>query len=808
MAQNTVVTGKVIDAETKEELGFADIYFTNSYIGGTAEFDGTFEISTSDLSYTSVTVAFMGYESKEVSIEPGKEQNIEVELALAGIIGEIVEVVGKKPKKDTAAIALYRRVVKNKSKNRASNYDYYSYEDYTKTEFDLFNVKEKFTKRKILKPFDFVFENMDTTESGEVFLPVLLKEKVSDIYFRKKPNKKKEIVKADQFSGVKDINLFAMTEYSFPDVDIYDNTIEIGGKGFTSPFSKAGLVTYKYFLSDSTYIGDKFCYKLEFTPRRKGDLAFTGEAWIDKESAALKSIEVYVLDQINVNFLTGLEVKQSYDDLGNNQWFKKSERMTVLLNLTENKKKQAVRVVKNTTHKNIKVNEPYSDEVFKGDIVEVAEEAYTRNNEYWTHARHEKLTETEAKIYETVEKVQKTKAYKTYAYIGRVLSSSYFNLGPVEVGRFYQFISWNALEGNRFRLGLRTNPRQFRDKFLLEGYAAYGSKDKLWKYNIMANVHLKRKNNKWHMIGGYYKYDWSDYNTRNSYMTHDHTLGSVFRRTPLDNLFLLREAYGFYEKEWIKGLTNKFSARHKTVYEWEGSFTVPESLDTDADNVKTFELAVNTEWGLGQLMASKQGGFSREAIDISAPVFNLEATFGIKNLFKSDYSYQRLKLSVEQKLTSQIGRTYYEVGASKIWGTIPYSLLKVHKGSSSLIYTRHVYNMMDDLEYVNDAYVTGEVRHFFDGFIMNAIPGIKKLKLRTMVYAKGIYGGISNANRALIAEDPDTPLKPLEGVYAEAGVGVLNLFKLFELYGIFRLTQRDNPDVNKFAIKFFISPSF
>ncbi len=806
-AQTTVVKGTIKDADTKEELSFADVIFTNSFIGGPAEFDGSFEISTTDLSYTSISVGYTGYETVVIDIKPGEEQFIEVEMT-AGVIGSVVEVISTRPKKDTAAITLYRRVVKNKSKNRPSNYDYYYYEDYTKTEFDLFNVKDKFKKRKILKPFDFVFENMDTTENGEVFLPVLLKEKVTDVYYRKKPNKKKQIVKADQFSGVKDINIFAMADYSFPEIDIYENTIEIGGKGFTSPFSKAGLVTYKYFLSDSTYIDDRFCYQLEFTPRRKGDLAFTGEAWIDKETAAVKSVEVYVLDQINVNFLTGMEVRQSYSNLGNNQWFKNSERMMVLLNVTENKEKQAVRVVKSTTLKDIEVNKPYEDTVFKGDIVEVEKEAYKRNDEYWKHSRHEELTETEANIYKTVEKVQKTKAYKTYAYLGRVLSSGYFNAGPVEIGRFYQFVSWNALEGNRFRIGMRTNPRQFRDKFLIEGYTAYGTKDKLWKYNLGVNVHLKRKSNKWHMIGGYYKYDWSDYNTRNSYITHDHTLSAVFRKTPLDNLFLLREAYAFYEKEWIKGLTNKFSAKHKIVYEWEGSFTVPEAFDDSRNDVKTFELAVNTEWGLGQLMVSKQGGFNREAVDISAPVIHFTATFGIKDALKGDYNYQRLDFGIKQKLTTQIGRTYYKVGASKTWGTVPYPLLTVHKGSKSFIYTRHVYNLMDDLEFVNDAYVSAEVRHYFDGFIMNSIPGIKKLKLRTMLYAKGLYGTLSNNNAALLAEDPNTPLKGLTGPYVEVGVGVLNILKLFELYGVFRLTQRDDPDVTKFGVKFFISPSF
>ncbi|MGB1217908.1 MAG: DUF5686 family protein, partial [Saprospiraceae bacterium] len=371
---------------------------------------------------------------------------------------------------------------------------------------------------------------------------------------------------------------------------------------------------------------------------------------IDKETAALRSLEVYVLDQINVNYLTGLEVKQEYQYLGDGNWFKKGERMMVLMNLTENKEKQAVRVVRTASFDDVKINEPYEDEVFKGDIEEIIAEAYKREEDYWTKERHTELSTTEENIYKSVKKVKETRAFKIYNYLGRTVSSGFLNAGPIEFGRFFQFYSFNAIEGNRYRMGFRTNPRQFRDKFLIEGYGAYGDKDKLFKYHLGAKFHLKRTNNKWHMIGGHYHYDWSDYNFRNPYMTHDHILGSLLRKKnqPLDNLFLMREGYVFYEKEWIKGFTNTFSAKHKSIYEWDGYFEIDDAINED-DNIQALEFTVNTQWGLGQLMVGRQGGFGREAIDISAPVLNVEYTIGVKNWLGSDYGYHRLNTRLSQK---------------------------------------------------------------------------------------------------------------------------------------------------------------
>ncbi len=810
-AQTTIVKGIVKDAKTKEVLSYADVLFTNSYIGLTTEDDGTFELETNDVSLTSITVAYLGFEDKIIDIQPGKEQYIEVLLGTGET--ELVEVeikAKRKVKKDTAAIALFRRVVKAKKSINPSNNDSYYYEEYEKTQFDFFNVKEKLTKRKILKPFDFIFENMDTTQNGEVFLPLLLKEKITDNYYRKKPSKSKTIIKADQFSGVENKQLFGQVDYSFPNIDIYKNTTDLNGKIFTSPFAKSALITYKYFLTDSMYIDEHFCYKLEFTTRRKGDLGYTGHAWIDKESAAIKSLEIYVLDQINVNFLTGMEIKQEFEQIGNNTWFKSSEYMMVMLNITENKKHRAVRVTKNTSFDKFEVNQEYEDVVFEGDALEIAEEAYKRNEEYWTGIRHQALSKTEENIYTNVKKVKETKTYKILAYTGRTFSSGFFNAGPVEFGRFFQTFSWNDIEGNRYRFGMRTNPRQFRDKFLIEGYLAYGDKDKLFKYHLGANVHLKRKNNKWHMLGGHYRYDWSDFNFHNPYMSHDHILGSLLRRTSLDNLFLMREGYLFYEKEWIRGFTNKFSAKHKQIYEWPNSFQFnsdfQDTLVSGQSSFEAMEISINTRYGMKQIFASKNGGFGRQAIDIQAPVLGLNYTAGIKGILGSDYNYHRIDASFSQRLTSQAGRTYYTLIGSKTFGKVPYPLLTLHKGNRNYMFNRHTYSMMDDLEFVNDAYVAIDIRHYFDGFIFNMIPLIKKFKLRSTVFAKGIYGSLSDANRELLS--PDLNIKDLNGFYAEAGVGVRNIFKVLDMYFIWRLTQRNDPNVPKFEIKFDISPSF
>ncbi len=814
LAQNTIVEGVVIDKITKEPLPYATVQFYGTAIGTTTDLDGNFKLETDDLILNNIEVNYLGYDLKKVKIKPGKLNEVIIKLEeQAAKIKTVVIKAKRKTKKDPAAIALYKRIMRNKDRNNPSSFNSYRYEEYVKTQFDVHNIKEKLTKRKILKPIDFIFENMDTTEDGTPYLPLLLKEKLSTVEYRKDIEKTKRTVKADQFSGVDNENLSESVDFGFPEMDIYQNTIELGGKGFVSPFARNATLTYKYFLTDSTTVDDRYCYKLDFTPRRKGDLAFTGSAWIDKETAAVKKIDVYVLEQINMNYLSGLKVQQEYTYLNNKAWFKNKEQMEIIANLTESKKHQAVRITRKAFIYDIEVDIKIKRKYFEGDALVIQEGYSKRNEDFWNENRKIELTETEANIYTYVDRIKETKAFKVGKYIGHSIGTGYFNIGALEVGRWLQFWSYNALEGNRYRIGLRTDPRKFRDKLSVEGYVAYGDKDKLFKYHLGSKIHLKRVNKKWHMVGGHYRYDWSDYNFRNSYMTHDHTITSLLRSRPLDNLFLIREANIFYEKEWFRGFTNKFSGTHKNIYQWEGSsFDVLQNNEEATESlqeggaIQAVELMVNTRWALNEVFRNRGGGFERESVDINAPVINATYTVGLKGVLGGDYAYHKLGASFSQKIVTKFGRTYYTLGAEKIFGEVPYPLLKIHKGNRSLMFNRQSYNMMDDLEFVNDAYTHFETRHYFDGFILNAIPLIKKLKMRTNIFAKGIYGTLSEANQSLLSEEVN--LNDLNGYYAEAGFGVENIAKLVNLHFIWRLTQRNDPNVPKFGVKLYIAPSF
>ena len=797
----TTVSGILLDQKTKEPLPFASVVFLGSTVGTTTNIDGEFRLSSDNLADTQLAVSYLGYQQQKVKITAGINQTITILMIPdAQVLQEIVVTKSRKVKKDTAAITLYRRIVKNKSKNQSTDLQSYAYEDYTKTEFDLFNIKESLVNRRILKPFSYIFENIDTAENGKPYLPILLKERIADVYYSNEPKNTKEVVKADQFSGVDDKNMSELVDDTFDDIDIYQNVADLSGKGFLLPFSKGALTSYKFFLTDSTMLDGEWCYKLEFTPRRKQDLCFTGHAWIHDETAAIKSIELQLLDQTNLNYVSDLKIRQGFTFHNKKQWFKNHEQMEVQLNITKKEKHQSIRILKTSSRRNIRVNEPLSEKLWNGESFEINKDAYEKSAEFWDKHRHTSLTKTESGIYTMVERVQNSTAYKTYEWLGRLGSSGYMRAGPVEFGRVIQYYSFNAIEGHRFRFGVRTNPKRFRDKYMLDGYLAYGTNDKLLKYSLGFNKHLKRVNNRWHMMGGHYRFDFTDYNTANSYMSHDHILASFLRKEPLNSLDLIRQGHFFYEKEWKRGVMSKFSATHKMVYEeplLDGQINTKNS-----DISQALELNTYFRWGLGQKFLER--GTQRTALAMSTPVFEVDYTFSpnikTKNGLNNYDNFHRLKLKISQRLTTRLGRTDYSITGERVFGVSTDAFLTRHRGNGNILHNRHLYNSWSDGGYMSDISASYWVRHRFDGLIFNAIPLVRKMKLRSILYSKGVYGKVLNSDLAVE--------NPLDGFYAEAGVGVENIAKFLHVYFIQRMTQLNDPNVSKYAIKIYISPSF
>jgi hypothetical protein len=129
-AQSVTLTGKVLDAHSKEPVPFANVYVkANPTDGNSADFDGVFELKI-DYQPDIIEISALGYDNLTWKFD-GKTV-LEFELEPASI--NLNEVVVKGSRKEDPAYALFKKVVANKPINDHEKVHAYGVEVYNKLE--------------------------------------------------------------------------------------------------------------------------------------------------------------------------------------------------------------------------------------------------------------------------------------------------------------------------------------------------------------------------------------------------------------------------------------------------------------------------------------------------------------------------------------------------------------------------------------------------------------------------------------------------------------------------------------------------
>ncbi|HRZ77933.1 MAG TPA: DUF5686 family protein, partial [Bacteroidales bacterium] len=478
-AQVAKIMGTVSDAASGEPIPFANIYFKGTTIGVTSGFNGEFSIETARATDTLIA-SFVGYHPAHMMVKTKGFQTVDFKLERQNIeLSEVVIVPGENP-----AETILKRLIRDKTLNNQEEYPRYSFEAYNKIEFDANNISEKFKERRILRPFAFIFDYMDTsTINGKSYLPIFISETISRNYFRREPRSNKEVIVANQVSGVKNASVSAFLGDIEQKVNIYDNYLTIFQKNFVSPVANFGLMYYRYYLVDSNWVNGRWSYEIMFKPRRKQELTFTGSFWVDKETNALARVDMRMVADANMNFINDLVLRQEYQRVEEKYWMKAREHMVADFNVVDdNKTILGFFGHKTTTYRDYRFDDPADDQVHASPInIIVSRDALDKDEGYWDSSRHDTLSADEQKIYHMIDTLSSLPVFNTYVDIIKMITTGYYIHRNFEWGPYMSVASFNTLEGIRFRLGGRTS-NDFSTRVMFDAHLAYGTEDREFKY--------------------------------------------------------------------------------------------------------------------------------------------------------------------------------------------------------------------------------------------------------------------------------------------------------------------------------------
>ncbi|MGE5425166.1 MAG: DUF5686 family protein [Syntrophothermus sp.] len=805
-AQLTKIIGTITDAKTGEPLPFVNIIIPGTTVGTLTDFEGKYSLELK-INADSLRATLMGYRKEVRRILPHQFQVIDIKMSTTDIVLPEVTIHYK----GNPAEILLQKVIQHKEKNSLRSFSNYHYEAYTKVELDANNLSENLRNSRLLKPFKVVFDYIDTsTVNGKSFLPVFFTETLSDIYFRKNPRGKKEVIKATRSSGLEDIDFSQFLGNLAQEVDIYQNYIPLFEKNFVSPVADFGLTYYKYYLVDSLYMGRFHCYHVMFKPRYRQTLTFTGNLWITDTTFAILKTDMRIAGDANINFINDLVIQQEYDWMEEKYWMLVKDYMVADFNLIENARKVLGFYGHRTSvYRDFSFDKPEDKKIFGQPANVITREGSRDQDEtFWKNARPEPLSRSESGVYKMTDSVKSVPVFRTYNDVLYSLFTGYIPAWKLEIGPWYTFYSFNGNEGNRFKIGGRTG-NNFSKKVQLQGFLAYGTKDNTLKYG--ADIMYLYSKNPRRGFHGFYQYDVEQLGASLMAVNSDNIVSSIFHRGSNDKLTFVREYRLAYEHEWFTGFINTFTLTHREMFPLFPSFIIyPDGIDYPADsmsNIFTTEGRIDLRIAFRERYVS--GQFYRYTISSPLPIIQLTYCYGFPNLLRSDFEYHRLGISIKQWFNfSTIGWSKYIIDAGKIWGELPYPLLKIHEGNQSFFFDEYASNLMNYYEFVSDEYITVFFTHHFEGLLLNRIPLFRKLKWREVGEVRAVYGTLTE-NNARFSKFPVGMRSFGKEIYWEAGGGIENIFRFFRIDAVWRMSHLNDP-MNPHAPKFgiFLSANF
>ena len=809
--QSTRVRGKITDAKTGEVLPLVNVVFKGTTIGVTSDFDGLYVIETRE-PVSELQVSFVGYEPQTVKIIPTAFNAVDFQLVPITFDLEEVKVrPGENP-----AHAILRNVSDNKKRNNPDEIALYNCTTYTKMELDLTNINPWFKNKTLQKNFGFIFEHMDTSViTGKSFLPVMISEATADYYHRKNPSFSREIVKASRISGIEeDYTLAQFTGHLHGNVNLYDNYIDVFDVKFASPLSDHGLLYYKYFLVDSMQVNGRKTYKIRFHPKGMSTPVLDGEVNIDSASWALQSANVKMMTGLNVNWIRHLVIETKSRLINDSVWFPKQDKIFADFSIVMSDSAKVVSFLghRQVDYTHVRLNEPIPAEVLKLDNNVVISRDVLKNDEsYWDSIRPFALSDKEKQIYGMVDSIKNVPLYHNiYTLLSTVLGG-YYDTKYVGIGPYYKMFSFNKLEGARFQLGLRTTT-DFSRKIRLSGYGAYGTKDNHFKggggieymVNELPTSKLKLA----------YKHDAVQLGAGVNAFTEGNILSSVFSRGNNDRLSLVNQGDISYEHEWRQGISNTFAAQMRTIFSSPYvPFVRPDGQVVNS--IQTFSLQLKTRLSRDEIVVRKT--FDKFSLGSDYPIVGIDLSMGVKGMFKNDYEYYRVVGTVLYDLgIPPIGTSKFIINGGKVFGKVPYPLLKLHEGNATYFFDTYAFSCMNYYEFASDLWVSLIYEHHFKGFFLGKIPLMKRLKWREVFIFKALIGTLEDRNNGSLADTKAILLFP-EGMssvskpYFEAGIGIENICRIFRVDAIWRLSHRHSvpgQNVQNFAINFSINLNF
>ncbi len=796
----SVIEGYVLDDITGEPLPSVNIFFQDATEGTTSDLVGKYKIKSR---YHNDTLIFrmIGFEEVKVFVEHGKKYRLIIRLKEdSQLLDEVVITPGENP-----AHPILRAVIANKDKNDPERFNRFNTQTYTTLAAALANVTKD--NLKFVLPAPLTKSLPLTTDSlGRPMLPFYLAEKISVNFIDKEADISQTILidkKVKAIMGFDKMNIVGYENSLSAEMNFYKNYVELFGHTFISPLANNGLSFYRYYLEDSTIVKGRMHYTIKFVPRREKDLAFDGHFTVIKGLWAISSIDASLARKANINYLNSFKVDFVFDFVNDSTLFFKSNSLQGsfhYLKIKDKAKNAMIEVDKLTLYSNILLGNNASaiEEETKGEHI-ISQT--TEDDSLFAVYRNLGNKKDFSNAAEVIDSANNIWWIKGAGKLKDMFITGYYNVGKIDLGPYLGTFSTNSIEGTRLNFGLRTS-ENFNPHYSLGGSLGYGFKDEEWKYSLYGQYKF---NTKFRTIlgGGLLKdlYLFGVYShiyliKENMKSTgEDSFIAAIFKRYHSDRRAMLYQWEIYIEKEWRRGFMTKFRYEYDELR--EGMY-VP-FIHNGEHVERIYNNALHLRFRFSWKENTSDIYLRRYYLSTFYPIINIVGTPGIYSVGGDVGSYLKLHLTLKHQVPIGFMKLNYVFETGWVFGKVPFPLLEIIRGNDTYGDSRYRFNLLNNATAALDKYASVMAEHHFNGLIMNKIPFIRALNIRTVISAKYFLGTLSDKHQEVLEYPWDMHVPGNH--YLEVGAGLENILKIFRVEFIWRPVPDVYPGMPKYGVR-------
>lgn len=763
-AQETIVVGEVYDAGSGEPLPNVNIYLQGTQIGTSTNTDGLFMLRQNLEKARTMVVSAVGYHTERFKIEPNTHSGIDI--ALREKVGSLQEVFVI-PQENPALLIMEKVRACREANRRAISIEKANAE----TALYVSDIQSKHLKRALWKSLQ---SGMIQQADSTYLIPLYWRQQQAD-------------------SVREEATLLTATDYQLlleqiPDAfDFYDNTLPFLSTSMLSPLAASGNTYYKYYLVDSIDVGEEKHYLLHFRTKNPFYATFNGEMTIDSASYALRSIHVNLPAQTNINYLKELTIHQTYTQ--NNQL--QDEKMNMLMDF-------AIKTGKDTTH------------IFPTLLLTRATSIQQ------DHQQKEDLTiSNNGLILPALDSLNNTTLFKTAKLLAYVMQTGCIPTSKyVEIGKVHHVFKLSKHEGLRVGIPLRTTEELWKN-VCLEAMIAYGFGDRAWKGIGQINIALPTERRHTMFLKYSDEYVYSDVDD-----FEENIRENIIFNTQINLITRLMQSIPFYPEYHYNTFTRRQEGRIQFADDWNNFLETQTYIKVgqtgygeptqDYHSQRTiFYSTLGTTARISFNERKIDTYFQRRHIYNHLPVIYVGAEFGSYRMqHMSSYRlYGNLQLMLRHNVDLGMGgELNYLLQAGMVLGKVPYPMLHLFTGNQSHTFDPYRFSLMNNYQFAADQYLSLHAHWDGKGVLFNLIPGVRYARLRELAELKVAYGGLRQDHQSILAfpttQAGQSTLHAPNIPYVEMGVGIGNILRIGEVYGIFRLTQWKDNNTPWWAVRF------